>query len=340
MSESKNELKAEAWNYDNYKITSSLGLDDSIFINIVNSVTYQNYEDKIIPGPTLGGLPGHVFYTIMKKSFERKPSYDMKLHVEPSLLRITFSAIFDGFFPIKASIDIPEKLIAGNQLMTLKLTEMELNYQQEIAELKERINQLENEHIVFAYHTTEFGRTISFPRNIESIDFNIFADYELAGNFQDFNKLHGLVRITISDHRFEYVPGCRNILCTSIHSNHKNYTTKVFSDAISFNAEQVQRTFQLNVVENLFDSRYIFLPSVKELEINYGNGIIPVTLRSIPNVEKLSFIQYGNTAFTPFPLIKEFKLLKRIVFKNCLVITELDQIKNWCETKQIKLEIN
>ena len=88
----------------------------------------------------------------------------------------------------------------------------------------------------------------------------------------------------------------------------------------------------------------IFLSTVLELDVNYVNPM-PTgytqasTLKSIPNVEKLSYYDYTNNELISFELIKYMVNIKHLIYSNCLNIKNLEEIKNWCTLKNIKLYI-
>jgi hypothetical protein len=116
-------------------------------------------------------------------------------------------------------------------------------------------------------------------------------------------------------------------ICNSQDENHSNY---LHTDGCSF----------LNSLQNIFNSPQIFLPSVLEVEIIfYKNNAIPISLGSLPNLIKLTFNNFGNSELISFELIKAIPKLSHLIYYNCLNIKELDLIKNWSNSKNIKLEI-
>jgi hypothetical protein len=83
------------------------------------------------------------------------------------------------------------------------------------------------------------------------------------------------------------------------------------------------------------------MPNVINLDVYFAisQGFPTNTLRSIPNLSKLNFFGWGNNQINSFELIKNIPKLSYLSFSNCLSIANLDQIKNWCDSKNIKLEI-
>ena len=52
------------------------------------------------------------------------------------------------------------------------------------------------------------------------------------------------------------------------------------------------------------------------------------TLKSISNVEKLSYYDYTNNELISFELIKNMVNIKHLMYSNCLNIKNLEEIKN------------
>lgn len=97
------------------------------------------------------------------------------------------------------------------------------------------------------------------------------------------------------------------------------------------------RTY-LNHLSNFLDVQMIYLPSVVELVIRFkSSGEIPQNLRSIPNLHTLVFENFANNQLNTFELIKSIQKLKKLVFKSCLNIGNLDEIKCWSGSRNIVL---
>jgi hypothetical protein len=323
------------WNWNEYVITSSLTSDDNIYINVMNNKTFQTWEKNICAYDLNdSGLSIQMFHTILAKSFEQtNPSYSFQFELNRTKLTIIFDAILDGFFPISQSIDLDEKIISGDKTLTLKLGQIESNYQNQIDVLKKRIEELENEPIVFAVHPTEFGKTISCTISSKEFDFRGSSGFELLGNYMDFNKLKGLKKIIMYGNQFKYWRTMRDI----------NYcSNNNLPDGVNIIYTQYSSQYcYLSNLKNIFDTPYISLPNVTTLDVHFIDGSVFPTnaLRSIPNLARLSFYQWGNTQIYSFELIKSTPKLSHLVYSNCLNIANLDQIKNWCDSKNIKLEI-
>ena len=237
--------------------------------------------------------------------------------------------MLDGFCPIVKTIELREKILSGDKTLTIKLTEMESKYKKEINELNKQIGELKNEEICFAHHPTNFGEYFKYSKNTKEFDFTKVDGWAWLGNYMDFNKLTSLSKIIIYDKDFNYHKKVKNIWCPQ--KNTLDYFT------LDANGWQ----FYENYLQNIFDSPQIYLPSVTELEIKFATNaqISNNTLRSLPNLKKITWNNFANNQLVSFALIKNIPTIKHLIYMTCLNIHELDHIKNWCESKGIRLEI-
>ncbi len=323
------QVDTRTWSFNNYNITLSFTSGDNIFINIINTITFQNYEDIIRDSDISSNLSLELFNTLVTKSFENQPNYKVVFQVENNFLKLTFTAVLDGFFPIVQSIELKEKVLSGDKTLTIKLTEMEAKYKKEINELNKQIEDLKNEQIIFAHHPTQFGEYLKYSVNTTEFDFTKADGFNWLGNYMDFNKLTCLTKIIIFDKNFTYYKTVKDIWSPQ----------RPTPDYYSQDANGWQ--FYENYLLNIFDSLQIFLPSVTELEVKFNSNaqVYNNNLRSLPNLKKIIFNNYANNQLTSFALIKNIPNLKHLIYLTCLNIHELDQIKNWCDSKSIKLEI-
>jgi len=349
--------KSLTWN--NYNITYSLNYDNNIFINIINNSTYQNYEKNICEHDLIQDLTIKMFYTIITKVFEstestkstkstesinltestklngskkQQSTYSFQFELVSSRLKINFLVILDEFFPISQSIELDEKILSEDKTLTIKLTEIESKYQKQIDVLNEKINQLENESIMFAIDPTKYGNYLNCTPQSTIFDFRTGDKFHWIGNYMDFNKLIGLKKVILNNNQFtyyrniednQYLSGCKVQFTNLSHiCNYRGVNPVLFGQA------------------NIFDSKYIWLPNIIEMNVHFVLDSISINkLHSLPNLSKLSFFAWGYTQINSFELVKNIPKLSHLIYSNCLNIFNLNQIKNWCNSKNIKLEI-
>jgi hypothetical protein len=344
LSETKSKIttqlvKTENWVINDHNISTCYTPGDNIYINVISNSTYKNYDGVIRETNLDMGL--ELFYTLVTRSFDSNSTnlqnlpnkssqhtYTLSWQFDTNSLRLTFSTVLDGFYPITQTIQLNEKILSGDKVLTLKLTEMESKHQAEISELKQQIYELENKGIIFAFDPNNFGKFFKLAPNTEIIDFEQATGYHWLGNYMDFNNLTRVKKIIIGNNNFGYTRTVNDIT----YNSNCGYNYMAGNNGIPY---------YLNFLFNIFDSPQIFMPSVLELEVKFKDGsqIPSNTLRSLPNLMKLSFNGYGNNQLNSFELVKQIPKLKQLEFWNCLNVQHLDQIKNWCGSKNIKLEL-
>ena len=321
-------IDTNTWVFNNYNITLSFTSGDNIFMNIINTITYQNYEGVIRDSDISSNLSLELFNTLINKSFSNQLNYKVVFQVENNFLKMNFTAVLDGFFPIVQTIELREKILSGDKTLTIKLTEMESKYKKEINELNKQIGELKNEPICFAHHPTNFGEYFKYSKNTTEFDFTKVDGWAWLGNYMDFNKLTSLTKIIIYDKDFNYHKKVKDIWSPQ----------RPTPDYFAQDANCWQ--FYENYLLNIFDSPQIYLPSVVELEIKFYNNIVSYNnFRSLPNLKIITWNNIANNQLDSFALIKNIPTIKHLIYMTCLNIHELDQIKNWCESKGIRLEI-
>ncbi|RYY81751.1 hypothetical protein EON63_14745 [archaeon] len=187
--------RTDTYTYEGYKITISFNSAAHIFINVVNAVTYQNYESFLARKDINNAMSLQMFYELMDKCFQAKPSHYVSFEAKPGKLVIVFKVNFDGYYKVSHSITVQEKILSGDKMLTLRLTEMEGRHQETIAQLRE---QLENEDVVLGYSANRFGQLMQFKRGAATLDFRPFIDHLWLPSYHDLNKLQSASTSRIS----------------------------------------------------------------------------------------------------------------------------------------------
>ena len=324
-------VETNMYNWKNHNITVCYTKDENIYINITSNISYKQYEGYIILRDLSAGLKFDFAHTLITKAFNEEENYNIAYAITEDKMNIEFTALLGGFLTISQFIELNEKKYEDGDL-TLKIIEMETRYSRKITELEQRITELNetisSEEIIFATHPTNYGDFIKYPVNAITFDFTRINGHQWLGNYMDFNKLKFLKNIIIDGHQFEYIKNVTDVWSQQQNS-HYNYVQGI-------NGWQ----FYPNSLQNIFDSPMIFLPSVETIKI-FGTTNLPSnTLRSLPNLKNIIFENYNNNQLNTFELIQNFTNIQYIQYTNCLNIQLLDQIRNWCLSKNIRLEIN
>jgi hypothetical protein len=332
-----NELSASNYEFNGYDITTSFTDNSTIFIRIINPITFQTYEGIYTQNDIESSQPINKFYLMLTKCFESKPNYNLKITLDESSLYLNIYVQLDDIYEIKTQLSLNEKIINGDKLVTKKITEIESKYKKLIKDLEDKIDTLKIEidtinskPIIFGYDENDFSNTLEYSSKTELLDFTTTDIGELlwAGNYLDFNKLTNVKKIKLFSKQFTYESRLSSIkIKDTINSVRKR--------------EHCGGCYMFINIDNIFNHFEIYLPSVIEIEIIKSdlNSLPNSILRSLPNLKKVIFSDYQNTSLECFEFIKLNTQLKDIQFKNCSSIQLLDEIKNWCDSKNIKLNI-
>lgn len=332
------ETVTENYIYKNYNISLCLIYNNSIFINIINNITYQTYETIVNNYDLSDILTIETFYQMLTRTFNKIDNYNLIFELDSNSLKLHFTTILDGFFTLNQTIILQEKILSNDSSLTMKLTEIEIKFKKEIDLLQKHIYNLENEEIIFAFHPQKFNDFIKYHKNTEEFDFTKFNAYYMTGDYIDFNKLYNLRNIKMFSNNFKYTSIKEIPLNWTINNAGDNSHIIGFGCGIYSNSASAHNYH--NYINNIFDTTVIHLPSVEYLEIHFrgDTGVPNNNLRSLPNLTILKFIDYVNNSLDSFELIKNLKI-KKLEYVNCLNIQNLEQIKNWCDSKNIKLVI-
>ena len=326
----------ENYIYKNYNISTCLVSNNSIFINIINNITYQTYETIVNNYDLSDILTIETFYLMITRTFNKIDNYNLIFELDCNSLKLYFTTVLDGFFTLNQTITLKEKILSNDSSLTMKLTEIEMKFKKEIDLLQKHIYKLENEEIIFAFHPLKFNDFIKYHKNTKEFDFTKFAGYYMTGDYIDFNKLYNLRNIRMFSSNFKYTSIKEQPLIKMTNISQTNDNTNI----TGFGCGHDGNSNYYNYINNIFDTPVIHLPSVEYLEI-YFKGVTVVqnnNLRSLPNLTILKFIDYVNNNLDSFELIKNLKI-KKLEYVNCLSIQNLERIKNWCDSKNIKLVI-
>ena len=168
-----------------------------------------------------------------------------------------------------------------------------------------------------------YSKFVKYKRSTEILILENKSQYYWLGNYIDFNNLKFVKKIVLDDNIFEY----------------KKTTNDILHSLSNILCDHSYNNVYFNYLSNLFDSPQIYMPSVLEIEIKYKIQFNILYLRSLPNLNKIKFSTYGNNLLKSLNFIKNIPKLRNLVFQNCSNIENFDLIKNYCDSEDIKLEI-
>ncbi len=316
---------SKTWIYENYNINVSTDSVSTIYWNITNNITYQNYE-CIIYQSDLSNMSLDRFVNIMNRAFALENNYLLNIELGSGFLTLHFSANFDGFYSVSESIVVREKMLSDDKKLTVKITELE-----------SRIRELETEEIIFGYDSSTYGSMIKLRKSIDTLDFRQWVDpkFKWFGNVWEFNNLKFLKKIIIGSGQFYYN------LPVNISFTLQGQDINSINRIHCHENGHLKPNFIYSNIPNLFDNPQVYLPNVSELVI-YSTSVLAnydgVRFRSLPKLRKVIFEGFENTQLMTFDFVRNNNI-KHVVYSNCLNIHQLELIKNHFETNNLRIEV-
>jgi hypothetical protein len=312
-------ITTEAFTYNNYLITTSLG-ERSIYIKIIDKITYVCYESNLDSKEFRVSASIEDIYAIISKSFEEDDSnYSIKFIINSGNLKILFDATIGGFFKIGFEIILREKLMSNDSQLTMNFHRIEQKQKQEIEELQEEHKRV---IVVINKQLEIIQQQITFMKEVQQHLYIMLCPY---------NNIHviGLnVKISITEltllligHNYSYIL-YENIQCLynltslSISIQGVDWSTTYFSRIKHHNL------LKLTITTTNNPSNFTSL-----------NGI-----QNFPKLTHLELISCGIT-----DIVKVLTPLKHsireITIKTCASINQTE-LMTYCNAKCIKLNMS
>jgi hypothetical protein len=137
-------MTSNIYNINNFSITTSLN-EMFIYFRVVNTLTYQCFEDNI--NITEINLPfnNQKKYLIISKCMNNNDNnYKVHLLINKNVLNLDFYVIFDTDFEIKFDIILKETIMKFDSKMTLNFYKIEDENNRKVRILENRIEYLED----------------------------------------------------------------------------------------------------------------------------------------------------------------------------------------------------
>ena len=311
-------ITTEAFTYNNYLITTSLG-ERSIYIKIIDKVTYVCYESNLDSKEFRVSASIEDIYAIISKSFEEDdPSYSIKFIINSGNLKILFDATIGGFFKIKFEIILREKLMSNDSQLTMNFHRIEQKQKQEIEELQEEhkrdiaiLNkQLDIilQQIMFMKEVQQHLYIMLYPYiNVHVIGLNIKIS---------INEL----TLILTGHNYSYIL-YENIQCLY----------KLTSLSISIQGVDWSTT----------DFSRIKHPNLLKLTITTNNPSYFTSLIGLENFPKLTHLELISCSTSDIvKVLTPLKhSIKEITIKTCASINQTE-LMTYCTAKGLKLNMS
>jgi hypothetical protein len=303
------------FNINNYNINISTNDNTSIYVNIVNKITFQNYETSFVKKDICSFMDINEMFNFMIKCFEKKENYNVDFESSESKLILFFSAKIDGFLNISHKLIVKELILNSDKMLTTRLNSMKEDFQKQIDDLKSEL--------------VTIG-CLKTPKPFEYIRINKYTN---VLDLSKYNNNNDIIWTNIN----QFVSLNELIINDSWIGNHANngsMTNTIFPLYFNYN-------FVNNGGHVLSQPHFIDIfnfPQITVLEIQKLNGFqelgyfynVPnlVELRLINFDKDLNILQYIQT----IPKLKKFKLIKC----NYITSSKIIDIREYCVKQKIQ----
>jgi hypothetical protein len=152
ISEKNIDIECKSYIINDYNITISLdksidksiSLDKLIYIKIINSITYQCFEDNINIQDINLPFTNKNIYSILCRCFNNDKNYNVTFIIDKNYLKLNFVIIFDNEFHTKFDIKLKETIVKDYYKISLNYHKLEDEHNKKIRKLEDRIIKLED----------------------------------------------------------------------------------------------------------------------------------------------------------------------------------------------------
>ena len=311
-------ITTEAFTYNNYLITTSLG-ERSIYIKIIDKVTYVCYESNLDSKEFRVSASIEDIYAIISKSFEEDdPNYSIKFIINSGNLKILFDATIGGFFKIEFEIILREKLMSADSQLTMNFHRIEQKQKQEIEELQEGHKR---DIVVLNKQLEIIQQQITFMKEVQQHLYIMLCPYINNHAFGlnvkiSINELILLLTVQNYSHiLYENIQCLYNLTSLSISIPETNWSTLYFSR--------------------------IKHPNLLKLTITTNNPMYFTSLIGLENFPKLTHLELISCSTSDIvKVLTPLKhSIKEITIKTCTSINQTE-LMTYCTAKGLKLNMS
>ena len=302
---------------NNYNINISTCDNTSIYVNIVNKLTFQNYETSFIKKDVLSFMDINEMFNFMIKCFEKKENYSIDFESSESKLILFFSAKIDGFLNISHKLIVKELILNSDKMLTTRLNSMKEEFQKQIDDLKSELVTIVCLKTPKPY---EYIRINKYTNILDLSKYNNTNDI-IWTNFNQFTALNELI---IND----------SWIC--------NYTNNTQMHSTIFQLHDYN--FWVNSGNILAQPHFIDIfnfPQITILEIQKLNGYTELgNFHNVPNLVELRLNNFDKdlnvlTYIQTIPKLKKFSLIKC----NYITASKIVDIREYCSKQKIQFTV-
>lgn len=305
--------------YENFQVTISKS-SESIYLRMLNKVTYQNYEVNIqsfnLQSIPIKGLDN--MYIFMIKCFEKKPKHNVTIEIKMEELDLQFASQLEEYFEIKFKVCVP--LIIQSSDMEISSTVMRLEAKQkgDVEMLIRRMTEMERMLSIMSFAEISIG------------DIKCYQDVSGAGGCVLFKSLY--VPFSTQNLYLEHIPTYNNP-----HQNHLCYRYKAINETLT---RDIKQTYKIKF-NHLYFNKLKLLPNLKKIhyirdttaEKEYSSTIGDDDSRFLDcfDFDVLNNSILEDLTIVNFPGVSSLTTIEKIQSLKVLQIENADQLSNASE---------
>lgn len=319
---------------NNYNINISTCDNTSIYVNIVNKITFQNYETSFVKKDVCSFMDINEMFNFMIKCFEKKENYNIDFESSESKLILFFSAKIDGFLNISHKLIVKELILNSDKMLTTRLNSMKEEFKNNNDDLKSEL----------AFTKEEFQKQIN----------NLKSELVTIGCIKT-QKPYEYIRIN------KYT----NVLDLSKYNNTNDIIWTNFNQFVALNELIINDSWIGNYNNNATVHSTIFQLHDYNFYVNSGNlsphthfidifnfpqiTILEITKKhnaytelghfyNVPNLVELRLTNF-DYKINILTYIKAILKLEKLQLINCSDINELSNVREYCLKQKIQLVV-
>jgi hypothetical protein len=300
---------------NNYNINISTNDNTSIYINIVNKITFQNYETSFIKKDICSFMDINEMFNFMIKCLDKTENYNVDFESSESKLILFFSAKIDGFLNISHKLIVKELILNSDKMLTTRLNSMKEEFQKQIDDLKSELITIACLKTLVPY---EYLRINKYTNTLDLSKYNNNSDIVWT-NINQFTKLNELI---IND---SWIGNYNNN--SQMHST--IFQLHDYNFYVSGNGSPIIRPHFIDIFN---------FPQITILEIQKSHGFTDLGhFYNVPNLIELRLKNFDKD-LNILSYIKTIPKLKKLSLIKCSYIssTNIVDIREYCLKQKIK----
>ncbi len=320
---------------NNYYITINNNDNNSIYVNINNTFTFQKYETHFIKKDICSFMDINEMFNFMIKCFNKIDNYNVEITMDNSKLTLFFNATIDNFLNISHKMFINK---SKSTYMHSMITPPNINLVSPINKLKSENDDLKSQNVELKSEINKLKSEIDNIKseidNIKSENIILYYDVSAKPNIfihenkyiekLDLSKYNNSKILWFNLNRFSKL---NELIINSSTIAHTNLVTKTIFQLCRFYIHDCPYFDTFN------------LPHIKKLEIRKGNFTNTYSelgcLENLPNLEELRLTDFLYR-INILTYIQAIPKLNKLILTNCPYVNSKVDVRDYCLKNNIQ----